>query len=118
MLKLGTCLFVSVPAELRDSEAKALQETVAQRLASEKGMRGLVIDVSALALVDSFAAKVLGESASIARSFGVKAVLVGIRPAVATTLVDLGIDLSSVETALSLEHALTALHLRIVADGD
>ena len=79
-------------------------------------MRGLVIDVSALGIVDSFAAKVLGDTASIARSFGTRAVLVGIRPAVATTLVDLGIDLSNVETALSLEMALAKLKLRIVSE--
>lgn len=117
LLKLGTCLFVSVPATLRDSQIRGLQEKIAKRMSVEKGLRGLVIDVSALGLVDSFAAKVLGDTASIARTFGGRAVLVGIRPAVATTLVDLGIDLAGVETSLSLELALKKLNLKIVADN-
>lgn len=116
LLRLGQCLFVSVPAELRDTQARELQHSISERLSRERNMRGLVIDVSALGIVDSFAAKVLGDTASIARSFGTRAVLVGIRPAVATTLVDLGIDLSNVETALSLEMALAKLKLRIVSE--
>ena len=116
LMRLGQCLFVSVPAELRDSQARDLQESISRRLSTEHAMRGLVIDVSSLGIVDSFAAKVLGDTASIARSFGARAVLVGIRPAVATTLVDLGIDLDQVETALNLELALQKLKLRIVSD--
>ncbi|MDP1828835.1 MAG: STAS domain-containing protein [Archangium sp.] len=115
MLRLGHCLFVSVPSELTDSQARTLQETVSQRLSSADGVRGLVLDVSALSLIDSFAAKILGETASIARQFGVKAVLVGVRPTVAITLVELGVDLRHVETALTLERALEKLRLRIIA---
>ncbi|MBL9039125.1 MAG: STAS domain-containing protein [Archangium sp.] len=115
MLKIGHCVFVSVPAELSDSQARFLQESVSQRLSTERSVRGLVVDVSALSIVDSFAAKILGETASIARSFGVKAVLVGIRPAVAVTLIELGIDLKHVETALTLERALEKLRVRIVS---
>lgn len=114
-MRLGHCVFVSVPAELTDSQARFLQETVSQRLAVANGVRGLVLDVSALSLIDSFAAKILGETASIARQFGVKGVLVGVRPTVAVTLVELGIDLRHVETALTLELALEKLRLRIVS---
>ncbi len=116
LLKLGECLFVSVPNQLRDSQARDLQETISERLAAERQIRGLIIDVSSLGVVDSFAAKVLGDTANIARTFDARAVLVGIRPAVATTLVDLGIDLSGVETALTLERALTKLRIRVVSD--
>lgn len=115
MMRLGHCVFVSVPSELTDSQARFLQETVSRRLADSVGVRGLVLDVSALSLIDSFAAKILGETASIARQFGVKAVLVGVRPTVAITLVELGVDLRHVETALTLERALEKLRLRIVA---
>lgn len=115
MLRLGHCVFVSVPSELTDSQARFLQETVSTKLAHADGVRGLVLDVSALSLIDSFAAKILGEAASIARQFGVKAVLVGVRPTVAITLVELGVDLRHVETALTLERALEKLKLRIVA---
>ena len=115
MLRLGHCVFVSVPSELTDSQARFLQDTVSQRLSQAVGVRGLVLDVSALSLIDSFAAKILGEAASIARQFGVRAVLVGVRPQVATTLVELGVDLRHVETALTLERALEKLRLRIVA---
>lgn len=116
ILKLAHCLFVSVPSELTDSQARELQDSVSQRLATERGLRGLVLDVSALNLVDSFAAKILGDTASIARSFGARAVLVGIRPTVATTLVELGIDLRNVDTALNLERALRKLRVRIISE--
>ncbi len=115
LLRLGHCVFVSVPSELSDSQARFLQDTVSQRLSEAVGVRGLVMDVSALSIVDSFAAKILGETASIARQFGVKAVLVGMRPAVAITLVELGVDLRHVETALTLERALEKLRVRIVS---
>ena len=115
MMRIGHCVFVSVPSELSDSQARFLQATVSQRLAQSVGVRGLVMDVSALSIVDSFAAKILGETASIARQFGVKAVLVGMRPAVAITLVELGVDLHHVETALTLERALEKLRVRVVA---
>jgi rsbT antagonist protein RsbS len=115
MLRLGHCVFVSVPSELTDSQARFLQDTVSQRLSQSDGVRGLVLDVSALSLVDSFAAKILGEVANIARQFGVNAVLVGVRPSVAITLVELGVDLRHVETALTLELALEKLKLRIVS---
>jgi rsbT antagonist protein RsbS len=114
LLKLGDCLFVSVPEELRDSEVRELQDTVSLRL-SQQPVRGVVIDVSGLTIIDSFVARVLGDTAAIARSFGARGVLVGVRPEVATTLVDLGIDLSLVETALTLERALEKLKLRVVS---
>ncbi len=116
LLRLSHCLFVSVPSELRDSQARELQDAVAQRLATEKAIRGLVIDVSAATMLDSFSAKVLGDTANIARSFGARAILVGIRPSVAVTLVELGIDLSGVETAMTLELALKKLKLKIVSE--
>ena len=115
LMRLGHCVFVSVPSELTDSQARFLQDTVSQRLSEAVGVRGLVLDVSALSVIDSFAAKILGETAAIARQFGVKAVLVGVRPSVAITLIELGVDLRHVETALTLERALEKLHLRIVA---
>lgn len=115
LMRIGHCVFVSVPSELSDSQARFLQDTVSQRLSQSVGVRGLVMDVSALSIVDSFAAKILGETASIAKQFGVKAVLVGVRPAVAITLVELGVDLRHVETALTLERALEKLRVRVVA---
>jgi rsbT antagonist protein RsbS len=114
LLQLGDCLFVSVPEELRDSEVRDLQEAISSRL-SKQPVRGVVIDVSGLTIIDSFVARVLGDTASIARLFGARGVLVGVQPAVATTLVDLGIDLSMVETALNLERALDKLELRVVS---
>jgi len=116
LMKLGHCLFVLVPGTLRDTAVRELHDAVAARLAKEDGIRGLVIDVSALGVVDSYAARVLEETAHVARSFGARAVLVGLQPEVATTLVELGIDLGSVETALNLERALAKLKLRIVSE--
>lgn len=119
LMRLGHCLFVLVPGNLRDTAARELHDAVAARLAKEHGIRGLVIDVSSLSIVDSYAARVLDETAHVARSFGAKAVLVGLNPAVAITLVELGIDLGALDTALDLERALAKLKLRIVSeDGD
>jgi rsbT antagonist protein RsbS len=117
ILKLGACLFVCVPPQLRDVHARALQESVARRVAAERGVRGLILDVSALGIVDSYAAKVLSEVGSSARSLGARAILVGLRPAVAITLVELGIDLGHIETAMSLEKALLRLRMRIVTEA-
>lgn len=116
LLKLGSCLFVSIPNQLSDSAARDLHESIAHRVAAERTVKGLVLDVSALAIVDSFVAKVLADIASSARTFGVRSVLVGMRPTVVITLVDLGIDLRSIETALTLELALKKLKLRIVSE--
>jgi len=117
ILKLGACLFASVPPQLRDVHARGLQDALARRLASERGLRGLLLDVSALGIVDSYAAKVLGEIGASARSLGARAILVGLRPAVAVTLVELGIDLTHVETAMSLERALSLLRMRLVSEA-
>ena len=111
-MKLGHCLFVLVPGNLRDSAARELQDAVSARLAKESGIRGLVIDVSALSVVDSYAARVLDETAHVARSFGSKTVLVGLQPEVAITLVELGIELVGVETALNPEQGMAALGWR------
>ena len=86
------------------------------RLVAERGVRGLIVDVSALSIVDSFVAKILGEIGAAANALGVRGVLVGLRPAVAITLVELGLDLGGLETAMSLERALQSLRMRVVAD--
>jgi rsbT antagonist protein RsbS len=114
-MRLGHCLFIIVPAQLRDEQARALHDAVAARLAAEHGIKGLVLDVSSLSLVDSYAAKVLQETAVVARSFGARAVLVGLRPGIAITLVELGITLDQMEAALNLERALDRLDLKLVA---
>ena len=118
LMRLGHCLFVLVPGNLRDAAARELHDAVAARLAKEEGIRGLVIDVSALNIVDSYAARVLDETAHVARSFGSKTVLVGLHPEVAVTLVELGIDLGALDTALNLERALAKLKLRIVSEDE
>ena len=76
-----------------------------------------VLDVSSLSIVDSYAAKVLQETAVVARAFGVSAVLVGLRPGIAVTLVELGIALDQLEAALTLERALQKLKLKIVSEA-
>lgn len=115
-LKIGTCLFASVPPQLRDAHARALQDTLATRLGQEKGVSGLILDVSALGIVDSYVARVLEEIGSSSKSLGARAILVGLRPTVAITLVELGIDLTHVGFAMSLEKAMRMLNMRIVAD--
>ncbi|MCM3724658.1 STAS domain-containing protein [Neobacillus cucumis] len=108
ILKLYDCLFVSIQWELDDKTAIEFQESLLQRI-HETGASGVVIDLTSVDMIDSFIAKVLGDVISMAKLMGVKVVLTGIQPAVAITLVELGIHLQDVHTALDLEKGLEIL---------
>ena len=108
ILKLYDYLLISIQWELDDETAIQFQEVLLQRI-HETNASGVVIDLTSVDMIDSFIAKVLGDVISMSKLMGVKVVLTGIQPAVAITLVELGIHLQDVETALDLEKGLEIL---------
>jgi rsbT antagonist protein RsbS len=108
ILKLKNCLLVSIQWELDDQTALQFQEDLLQKI-YETGAKGVVIDLTSIDVIDSFIAKVLGDVISMSRLMGAKVVLTGIQPAVAITLIELGIQLEEVQTALDLEKGLDTL---------
>lgn len=108
IMRLGRFLLVSIQVDMHDSTAVALQEDLAEKIV-EHGASGLLIDISGLDLVDSFIGRTLSDIASIGRVLAASTVLVGMRPAVAITLVELGLELDGVKTALSIERGMELL---------
>lgn len=108
VLKIGDVLLVSIQVDLEDQIVLDLQEDLAARIV-ESGARGVVIDITAVEIVDSFVGRMLATTAAISRMLDAETVVVGMRPAVAITLVELGLSLGGVRTALSLEKGLAML---------
>ncbi len=108
VLKIGTTLFVSIQIDLQDDSVMRLQEDLAAEL-SETGATGVIIDITAVEIVDSFISQMLTMIGSISRLFDAETVLVGMRPAVAITLTELGLSLRGVRTALNAEKGLKLL---------
>jgi rsbT antagonist protein RsbS len=109
VLRLGDVLLVSIQVDLADELALRLQEDLADEIVAT-GARGVLIDISALDVVDSFTGRTLSTIAAVSRVLDAETVVVGMRPAVAITLVELGLTLRGVRTALSVELGLQALH--------
>ncbi|TQR21457.1 STAS domain-containing protein [Psychrobacillus vulpis] len=108
ILKLRDCLIVSIQWELDDQTALAFQEDLLDKLHATAA-RGVVLDLTPIDFIDSFIAKVLGDVISMSGLMGAKVVITGIQPAVAITLIELGIRLENVVTALDLENGLEKL---------
>lgn len=108
VLKIGSTLLVSIQVDLQDDTALQLQEDLATRI-TETGARGVIIDISGLEIVDSFIGRMLASAASISHVLDATTVVVGMRPAVAITMVELGLSLGNVRTALDVERALALL---------
>jgi len=115
ILRQGDVLIASVLEELRDSDALALQQQLGARL-EQRATRGVLLDVSVVETVDSFLGRLLNEIALSARLLGAATVVVGIRPAVAITLVELGLELRGVHTALTMEKGMALLR-RLLDEG-
>ncbi|MET9559350.1 STAS domain-containing protein [Streptomyces tauricus] len=108
ILRIGEILLVSVQFDLEDQMVLNLQEDLADEIVA-KSARGVIIDISALEIVDSFVGRMLATVAAISRVLDARTVVVGMRPAVAITLVELGLSLGGVDTALDLEKGLAKL---------
>ena len=108
ILRLGDVLLVSVQVDLEDHIALALQEDLAERIV-ESGADGVLIDITGLDIVDSFVGRMISTIASISKVLDAETVVVGMRPAVAITLVELGLSLSGVRTALDVDRGLAML---------
>ncbi|MFF7355837.1 MULTISPECIES: STAS domain-containing protein [Streptomyces] len=111
VLALGDVLLVSLQGELHDGMAEQLQHDITSRVAASR-VTGVVIDISGVDVVDSFLGRVLAEIASTARLLAARTVLAGMRPAVAITLVELGLTLPGLVTALDVDRALELLSRR------
>jgi rsbT antagonist protein RsbS len=108
ILKLKDYLLVSIQVELDDQTVLTFQEDLLNKI-KDTGAKGVVIDLTSVDMIDSFIAKVLGDVIVMTSLMGTKAVLTGIQPAVAITLIELGITLENVHTALDLEQGISIL---------
>ncbi|WEG12526.1 STAS domain-containing protein [Pullulanibacillus sp. KACC 23026] len=108
ILKLKQYLLTTIQVELDDQTAVQFQEDLLNKI-HETGASGVVIDLTSVEIVDSYIAKILGDVVKMSELLGARVVLTGIRPAVAITLIDLGINLRGVPTALDLEQGLEKL---------
>jgi rsbT antagonist protein RsbS len=114
ILKLNGFLLVTIQVEMHDKLVMRLQDDLTRMLANERS-RGVLIDISALDMVDSFIARSLGQIAAISRVMDATTVLTGMKPAVAITLVDLGISLKGIRTAVSIDGGMEILHAAAAA---
>jgi rsbT antagonist protein RsbS len=108
ILKMGEFLLVTIQVDMHDRLALTLQDDLTDRI-SRTGARAVLIDISSLEIVDSFIGRMLSNIASMARVLDADTVVVGMRPAVAITLVELGLALPGVRTALNVEKGMAQL---------
>lgn len=110
-MRMGRLLLVTIQVDMHDRLAMALQEDLTARIVKDRA-NGVLIDISALDIVDSFIGRMISDTAAMARILDAKTVLVGMQPAVAITLVELGLTLEGVRTALNVELGMKMLEQR------
>ncbi len=110
ILKMGQLLLVTIQVDMHDRLAMTLQDDLTNRIVKDRA-KGVLIDISALDLVDSFIGRMINNIAAMAKILDADTVLVGMQPAVAITLVELGLTLEGVKTALNVERGMTMLNL-------
>ena len=108
ILGMGKLLLVTIQVDMHDRLAMALQDDLTARI-SVTGARGVLLDISSLEIVDSFIGRMISNIAAMARVLDAETVVVGMRPAVAITLVELGLSLPGVRTALNVEKGMALL---------
>jgi rsbT antagonist protein RsbS len=116
ILKLGEFLLVSIQVDMHDRLVMTLQDELTEQIVRHRA-RGVLIDISALEIVDSFIGRALGNIANMARVLDAETVVVGMRPAVAITLVELGLNLQGVRTALNAERGMDLIRRRRDGSG-
>jgi rsbT antagonist protein RsbS len=117
IFKLGDVLLVAMQGDLEDSVVTALEEDLTARIV-RSGARGALIDISSVDVVDTFVARTIANIAAMARVLDAEVVVVGIQPAVAITLVELGVQFRSVRTALDVEKGMELLRASIDGKSD
>jgi rsbT antagonist protein RsbS len=108
ILRMGEFLLVTIQVDMHDQLALQLQDDLTRAI-EKKGAKGLLIDISALEMVDSFIGRMIADISGMARILDARTVLVGMQPAVAITLVELGLSLPGVATALNVERGMILL---------
>ena len=116
ILKMGSYLLVTIQVDMHDRLAVALQDDLTARIVDTRA-KGVLIDISALEMVDSFIGRMLADIAAMSRVLDAETVVVGMRPAVAITLVELGLSLSGVRTALNVERGMQLLRTSMGSRG-
>lgn len=117
ILQMGSYLLVSIQVEMHDRLVMTLQDDLTSRLVATRA-RGVLIDISSLEIVDSFIGRMLGNISAMATILDAVTVVVGMRPAVAITLVELGLSLEGVRTALNVEKGMALLDASLGKPGD
>jgi rsbT antagonist protein RsbS len=108
ILKMGEYLLITIQVDMHDKLAMTLQNDLTEQIVQYKS-KGILIDISALEIVDSFIGRMLGIIASMSRLLDAETVVVGMQPAVAITLVELGMSMKGIRTALNVEKGMTVL---------
>jgi rsbT antagonist protein RsbS len=117
ILKFGDCLLVTIQVDMHDELAMSLQEDLTSQIA-KYAARGVLIDISSLEIVDSFIGRMLANIAAMSRVLDAQTVLTGMQPAVAITLVELGMSLPGIKTALNVERGMELLQQYMKRDGE
>src|SRR3954467_5066787 len=115
ILKMGKALLITIQVDMHDQTAIALEEDLTTKIA-QTGAKGVLIDISSLEIVDSFIGRMLDNIAAVSRVLDAETVVVGMRPAVAITLVELGLTLQGVKTALNVERGFALISRRLHDD--
>ncbi len=115
ILQMGEFLLVTIQVDMHDRLAMTLQDDLTNRIAATNA-HGVLIDISALEIVDSFIGRVIGSIAKMSRVLDAQTVVVGMQPAVAITLVELGLSLTGVRTALNVEKGMALLRVSLDQD--
>lgn len=117
ILRMGEFLLVTIQVDMHDQLALQLQDDLTRAI-EKKGAKGVLIDISALEMVDSFIGRMIADISGMARILDARTVLVGMQPAVAITLVELGLSLPGVATALNVERGMVMLRRVLSDSGD
>jgi len=117
ILRMGDFLLVTIQVDLYDRLAVNLESDLV-KMVSKTGCSGVLIDISALSIVDSFMGRILGNIGSMSKIMDAETVVVGMQPAVAITLIELGLELKGVHTALNVEKGMELLKTKIILTGE
>jgi rsbT antagonist protein RsbS len=116
ILRMGEFLLVTIQIDMHDQLALKLQDDLSNAI-QKNASKGVLIDISSLEMVDSFIGRMVADISGMGRILGAETILVGMQPAVAITLVELGLTLPGVATALNVERGMALLHRKIAAEG-